>query len=163
MYDGNSCFKKKKRSGLFGVGGGVGGTSASSLGPVRYAVCCSAHVSRQNNTHSLLKNSLFHTSLSLHISLISGRKKKKKKQPGRISLFWSCDCFQQDGQMYKHSACLPSRSGRKTKQKDLRLPYSAHADGGRRQREPANEETRGKSCLRRVYSSVNLQGRTDIL
>lgn len=163
MYDGNSCFKKKKRSGLFGVGGGVGGTSASSLGPVRYAVCCSAHVSRQNNTHSLLKNSLFHTSLSLHISLISGRKKKKKKnsQEGSVCSGAAIVFSRMDRCTNTPPVCL--RSGRKTKQKDLRLPYSAHADGGRRQREPANEETRGKSCLRRVYSSVNLQGRTDIL
>lgn len=56
--------------------------------------------------------------------------------------------------MYKHSACL---------EKGLRLTPSAHVDGGKGEREPANEETRGKSCLRRVYSSVNLQGRTDIL
>lgn len=147
----------------WGWGVGVGGdicdfSRASQICSLLFCTCFAA----EQYPLFIKEIFLFHTSLSLHISLISGRK-KKKNQPGRISLFWSCDCFQQDGQMYQHSACLPEHSGRKTKEKGLGLTYSAHIDVGRRERQPANEETRGKSCRWRVYSSVNLQGRTDIL
>lgn len=102
-----------------------------------------------------------HLPLSSHLSHLRKKKKKKNSQEGSVCSGAAIVFSRMDRCTNTPPVCL--RSGRKTKQKGLRLPYSAHADGGRRQRGPANEETRGKSCLRRVYSSVNLQGRTDIL
>lgn len=45
--------KRRKEVACLESGVGGGGTSAISLGPVRYAVCCSAHVLQPNNTRSL--------------------------------------------------------------------------------------------------------------
>ena len=138
--------KRRKEVACLGVGvWGWGGDICDFSRASQICSLLSAHVLQQNNTHSLIKKSLFHTSLSLHISFSSQEGKKKKKQPGRISLFWSCDCFQQDGQMYKHSARLPEHSSRKTKEKGLCLTRSAQKDGGRREGEHANEETRGQN------------------
>lgn len=56
--------------------GGWGGGHLRFLSGQSDTQCCSAHVLHQNNTHSLLKKSLFHTSLSLHISHPPSKKEK---------------------------------------------------------------------------------------
>lgn len=156
----NSWLKKKKRSGLFGVGGvgvGVGGdicdfSRASQICSLLFCTCFAA----EQCPLFIREIFILHLPLASHRSRLGEIKKEKGKRNSQEGSVCSGTAvvFRQDGQMYKHTACL---------QKGLRLTRSAQIDGGKREREPANGETRGKSCLRRVYSSVNLQGRTDIL
>lgn len=143
VYDGNSCFKQKKRSGLFGGGDEhlrflFGQLDMQSL-------CCSARffffpflgslfaIVPARTTYTYFENWSLHTSCS-HLSHLKSARKG-------ISLFFSCGCLWQDGQMYE---CAVTHSLAnfmlEKKEKNLNFFFPLTFSGQRGGSELGNEE-----------------------
>lgn len=151
--------KRRKEVACLGVGvWGWGGDICDFSRASQICSLLSAHVLQQNNTHSLIKKSLFHTSLSLHISFSSQEgKKKKSSQEGSVCSGAAIVFSRMDRCTNTPPVCLNIQAGKpRRKGCVLLVRHRKMAGGGK-----ASTQTKklgGKTCLRLVCKVARKDG-----